>query len=499
MEQKPNVILITSDQQRYDSVGINGCSFIKTPNLDRIGREGVSFSRAYCPNSVCTPSRVSIMTGQHLSRHGAYNIGTFALDYSSFMSELLHENGYYTHHIGKAHWYPWGSYNEETKHVDQTGSPFTDFAGFQTAEISIGHGASGITSHYAAWMRSKGYNPEDFLGADKIDLFFDKDENQTGDWKLPMELHQGSWLAERAVTFLKNHNQEQPFYLNLGFQDPHHPHILPYNYSNPIDPSVIPLPNTDLEDEYNLPEHIPFFHKGGIVQSRFNGKFTIAGNDNSAWEPYFKDEHKARMTRAYYYSMIQMMDEQLGIIVNELDDLGMAHNTIIIFTSDHGEMLGDHSIGQKGPLAYEGVTHIPFLMRYPDGFNPQKLDECVSLVDIMPTILDFTGIDDEVKRDGISLKRMLQKGQTLSRKGVRIEYKEEPDRIRYKCWVTTEWKLVVYLGETFGELYDLRDDPGEKNNLFDDPACLSIKYELLNELLNDMERSEPVSIRPSRV
>src|SRR4051794_11231176 len=117
---RPNVIVITTDQQRYDSVGINGSVFMHTPNMDRLGREGVVFKRAYCPNPVCTPSRVSIMTGNHLSRHGSYNIGTYPTppDYSTFMSYKLREHGYRTYHIGKAHWHPWGDQNPETREPD---------------------------------------------------------------------------------------------------------------------------------------------------------------------------------------------------------------------------------------------------------------------------------------------------------------------------------------------------------------------------------------------
>src|SRR5690625_2815391 len=103
---RPNIILITTDQQRYDAVHAHGSTFIQTPNIDRLVKEGVSFSRAYCPSTVCTPSRVSLMTGQHLSRHGSYNIGTMTTDYSSFLSTILREKGYTTHHIGKAHWHP---------------------------------------------------------------------------------------------------------------------------------------------------------------------------------------------------------------------------------------------------------------------------------------------------------------------------------------------------------------------------------------------------------
>jgi arylsulfatase A-like enzyme len=189
----------------------------------------------------------------------------------------------------------------------------------------------------------------------------------------------------------------------------------------------------------------------------------MAGNGKGyAWEPYFRDEHKARATRAYYYSMVQLIDEQLGQILAALDDRGFRENTLLIFTSDHGEMLGDHAIGQKEPLVYEGVTHIPLLIRYPQGLAPCAVEECVSLVDLLPPILDFAGIRDTFRRDGISLKRLLQEGTAPERSGVRIEYKEEPDRIRYKAWVTKEWKLAVYPGERFGELYDLRNDTGEK-------------------------------------
>ncbi len=495
MDQKPNVILITTDQQRFDSVGVNGSSFMNTPNMDRLGREGVSFQRAYCPNTVCTPSRVSIMTGLHLSRHGAYNIGTYAKDFSPFLSTLLREKGYNTYHIGKAHWYPWQVLNAETRDVGMDGAPFKDFAGFHGAEIHIGHNCYGVTGHYAHWIRKKGYDPQQF----KVHRLFDEDDNGTGEWDMPVHLHPGHWVAERAISFLKDQRPDRPFYLNLGFQDPHHPHVLPFDYKNRVDPHSIPLPDREPEKELNVVEHIPHFHKGTIVDSRFCGKFVIAGNQNTRWGEYFEDDEKTRMTRAYYYSMVQLIDEQLGRILEAVDQLGLWDNTIVIFTTDHGEMLGDHSIGQKGPLVYEGVTHIPFLMRYPMGFDPCSVEECVSLVDILPTILDFTGIPDPIRRDGISLKGRLQGQEPILRTGVRIEYKEEPDRIRFKCWVTPEWKLAIYLGESFGELYNLENDPGEKNNLFYHPDYQNVKNRLLIELLNDMERSEPVSERPCRV
>ncbi len=498
MPQKPNIILITTDQQRYDSIGVNGNTFIQTPNMDRLGSEGVSFEKAYCPNTVCTPSRISMMTGLHISRHGAYNVGTYANDYSLFLSHALKDNGYRTHHVGKAHWHPWQESSPETAPLDEQGSAFYDFVGFDTAELSIGHASWGMNGHYAAWMKQKGSDPKQF----QVKEVFEDDPNGTGEWELPKDLHSGAWVAERAVSILENHQKEsqgKPFFLNLGFQDPHHPHILPSDYTNRINPNDIPLPDTDYQNEPGLVEHIPYFHKGELSKSRFVGQFVIAGNGDHAWAPYFQDLEKAKATRAYYYSMVQLIDEQLGVILETLDRLGLHENTLVIFASDHGEMLGDHSIGMKGPLVYEGVTRIPLLMRYPAGFTPCRVQDCVSLVDLFPTIIDFAGIRDDIKRDGVSFKSRLQQKEVLQRRGVRIEYKEEPDRIRFKCWVTPEWKLAVYTGETFGELYDLVNDPGEKINLFDLAEYTGIKQRLMIELLTDLERSEPVSARTCRV
>ena len=143
---------------------------------------------------------------------------------------------------------------------------------------------------------------------------------------------------------------------------------------------------------------------------------------------------------------------------------------------------------------------MPLFLRYPDGFDPIMIEECVSLVDILPTILDIAGIEDGERRDGISLRpRLRGEADRLPRPGVRAEYKEEPDRIRYKAWITPEWKLAVYSDEAWGELYDLTNDPHEWDNRFDDPDLAPVRERLLREILEDMERSEPLGSRNSRV
>jgi arylsulfatase A-like enzyme len=496
-----NIILITTDQQRYDSLGIMGNPFIHTPNLDRLGGEGVVFRRAYCPNTVCTPSRVSIMTGQYLSRHGSYNIGCMTPESETFLSAVLKKDGYRTHHIGKAHW---SSTNDPTSKefrgtpVQDCSVPFTDFYGFETAEVTMGHGTYGITGHYANWMLQKGHQPSDYAAHSLME----RDPNGTADWDLPVSLHSGAWLSERAIAFIESHNESQhrkrPFFLNLGFQDPHHPHVVPTDYARRLDPDSMILPDFNEQSEINPPPHVPLFRNDGLQNSHYRGRFNMAGQGDTYWGEYCQDEEKLRTTQAYYYSMIQLVDEQVGRILDCLDRLDLTEETVVIFTSDHGDMLGDHHICQKGPLAYEGVTHIPLLMRFPSKYPSQDVEDCVSLVDLVPTLLDLAGIEDLVRRDGLSLNGLVMAGTPLPRNGVRIEYKEEPDRIRYKLWVTREWKLAMYLGESFGELYNLVEDPGELVNLFDDAAYAQIKNELLMQMINDMEKSEPTHSRTAR-
>lgn len=496
LSQKPNIILITTDQQRIDTLRSYGSKFMHTPNLDKLADNGVRFTRAYCPNTVCTPSRVSLMTGTHISRHGSYNIGTYVQNQSNLLSNLLKENGYYNYHIGKAHWNPWGELNEETAEVELSGEPFKDVFGFHQAEFSLGHGHTGADrGHYAQWLKQKGFTADQFA----YHPLFEDDPMETGDWDIPLSLHSGAWVVERAKKVLSEISAEQPFFLNLGFQDPHHPHVLPSEFTNRVDEKDVPMNTNPAEDE-GLCEHIVALQNGTINKSRFVGEFDVAGNgDDVNWKEYFQDEEKARKTKAYYYSMVQLLDEQIGELVEHIEAQGLLDNTIIIFTSDHGEMLGDHDIGQKGPLVYDEVARIPLIIHYPKEVSSIIVDECVSLVDVLPTLVDYSNIEDPVQRDGISLKSRLNDNLPIERNGVRIEYKEEKNRIRFKCWVTQEWKLAIYSGEQFGELYDLKNDPGERINLYDDEDYRDIKLMLYKELLEDMERSEPISSRPSRV
>lgn len=484
-----NLILITTDQQRFDSLGCNGSDFVNTPNLDRIARQGARFDRAYCTNPVCTPSRVSILTGLLPSRHGSYNIGTYAADTSRFLSTVLTGAGYRTHHLGKLHVYPWDTASPETAPVGD-GKPFTGLAGFETAEISVGHSDWGVNGHYEAWLAGRGIKKGCQMPQLQVGRLFEEDAYGCGDWGMPYRLHSGAWILERTEAFLRQRDLSRPFYLNIGFQDPHHPLVLPKDWPK-ILPGRLPRPKGCAQEGVAPQAAL----RRGTVEQDCGGRFGIAGNQNTVWQDVSGE--KIQAARSYYYSMVELFDHQIGQLEALLKRFDAWEDTLLVITSDHGDMLYDHGLGEKGPVAYEEVLKVPLLLSLPGQIVPQTVEETVSLADLYPTVLSYLGLPCMGGTDGISLKGLLE-GQTLPRCGVRAEFKEEADCIRYRCFITKEWKLVEYPGERFGELYCLAKDPGETKNLYDDPSCLAIKYELLKEMLRQQDQSDFLAQRPCR-
>lgn len=310
----------------------------------------------------------------------------------------------------------------------------------------------------------------------------------TADWGLPSKLHSGWWIVERTEAFLRSLDSKRPFFLNLGFQDPHHPLAVPSDFPK-LSMEAIP-PARGGYDPRLL--HLDALAQGTIESSRFGGRFGIAGNQNTRWVDY-QEEHK-RLVRQYYYTMIELYDRQIGALLDTFRRCGQLENTIFLVTTDHGDLLFDHGIGEKGPVSYEGVLHVPLLISAPGLIAPQTVDEPVSLTDLLPTVLDYAGLPP-ADCDGLSLRPLLE-GREWNREAIQAEFMEEPDAVRYRCAVTKRWKLTIYDGEAFGELYDLASDPGEENNLFFDPAYAPVISELQAQL-PPMPRL-PLAERPCR-
>ncbi|MHC4885999.1 MAG: sulfatase-like hydrolase/transferase [Planctomycetota bacterium] len=377
---KPNVIIITTDQQRTDTLSCYGADYTSTPNIDRLAAEGVQCNRAYTVNPVCTPSRLSILTGQYLSKHGAWNIGMSCPEDSPMLSQQLADAGYRTHLIGKAHFQAY-NYNakdrdksiERCDRCDKDRFP-TDwngpYYGFQTVELCMGHASWGHFGHYGPWVKSQ-LSAEEY---EKLNKTTRACEYQFGgqafDWDWPMELHNSVWVADRTIDFIETRDQDQPFMLSIGFQDPHHPHCVPTEFTDKVDPDQVSLPKRREGEHDDKPGHFALANQGRLaddeVKGVYRGEFMIAGQGGGT-DYNLVSDRDAKLSRSYYYSMVKIIDQQMGRIMACLEAQGIADNTIIVFTTDHGELLGDHGIWMKGPFHYEELVKIPFIVRWPEG------------------------------------------------------------------------------------------------------------------------------------
>jgi arylsulfatase A-like enzyme len=496
---RPNVILITTDQQRTDTLGCYGSAFTQTPHLDALGVAGAVCERAYTTNPVCTPARISLFTGLQVSRHGAWNVGLNAPAGTRTLAHGLAEIGYRTHNIGKMHFQAYGSRGDQSHEAKEAWAPGRDFSGpyygFETIELALGHTTYGLSGHYGTWVRSQVSEADfkRFTSAERVcSQWFGGDGY---DWDLPLRLHNSVWTVDRSIEFMRTHDRARPFFLSLGFQDPHHPHALPRDFALRVRPEDVPLPDFT---EGELDDKPPLFNvarAGGLETSEFRGEYQVAGQGGGC-DYRTVTEKDARLGRAYYYGMVRLIDEQMGRLLRYLDEAELAENTLLVFTSDHGELLGDHGLWMKGPFHYEQLVRIPLLLRWPAGFGGGKrIPSIVSHLDVVPTILAAAGAPADARLDGCDALPLLR-GETASiRDGAMIECIDDPHKVRLKTYVTPMRKLTWHHGHEYGELYDLALDPREKVNRWDDPAYAADKHRLMARI---MEKLEPLERRAER-
>ena len=268
----PNILLITTDQQRYDSIAALGAGWMRTPNLDHLAEQGVLFERAYCTSPVCTPSRASLFTGQMPSRHGAWNIGCNVPESAPFISHTLAQNGYRTHSIGKTHWQAYTAPANQSFESLFENPRFPEWSGpyygFQTVEFALGHPGYNLRAgHHAAWVRTQFESDEAMAKANTMTVLSNnRFGGEASDWDLPLRLHASVWTADRALEFLKTRDAAQPFFLHLGFQDPHHPHTLPRDFVNRVKAEEVPPPRYEDGELADKPPHFMAARRGQLEQ-----------------------------------------------------------------------------------------------------------------------------------------------------------------------------------------------------------------------------------------
>lgn len=424
----PHIVLIITDQHRADAVGFDGNESIITPHLDRLAAEGVAFSSGYASVPSCTPARAGLLTGMSPWNNGMLGYGRVAREYEFAMPQMLRELGYYTFGIGKMHWFP-----QKTLHgfhgtlVDESGRVETE----------------GFVSDYRNWFKqhAPGLHPD----ATGIGW----NEHRAGVYVLEEELHPTVWTGQTAVSVIEHYEQPAPLFLKVSFARPHSPYDPPQRYLDMYEGIDIPPP----------------------VVGDWAGPFADHPMTPDAAFGDFGVEHAVN-SRRHYYGLITQIDDQIGEIVSAIKRKDMFENTLLIFVSDHGDMLGDHHHWRK-TYAYEGSARVPFMMRWPSRINAELkrgsvLTNPVELRDILPTFLDAAGGVIPERMDGQSLLELVRDPKTDWRPWIDLEHARVYSPHNYWSALTDGTMKYIWFFSTGEEqLFDLKNDPGELVNLAD--------------------------------
>ena len=446
----PNVLWICADQQRWDTIAALGNRHIRTPNIDRLVNEGVTFLNAFCQSPICTPSRSSFLTGRYPSAvHGCGNGNERWAEAAPLVTKLLADGGYTCGLVGKLHLAGCHSRVEPRPEDD----------GYSVFHWSHSHKDIWPEGHaYADWVREQ--------GGDLGKMYQDKGYMEP-------ELHQTKFCADKAIEFMEGDHAD-PWLMSVNIFDPHLPFDPPQKYRDRYSADEMPDPlfrDSDLEAQAAL-DGIDFQYP--------------------ARRP---EEFQAKDKIAAYYAMIEQIDDHVGRMLEALERTGQRENTLVIFTSDHGEMLGDHGLIAKGCRFYEGLVHVPLIFSWPGTFEGGRRKEAlVELTDIAPTLLELAGLPIDERMAGRSLAPLLEGDLDSHRDSARCEYYRAlsliaPGRENWEGSFATmhrtdRYKLVVYHGHDQGELFDLQEDPGEFENRWDDPNFASLRFELLKQMLD---------------
>lgn len=440
----PNIVFITTDTQGREMLSCYAQRpGVDTPHLDALARDSVVFDQCYTASPVCTPARSAWYTGRHPNRSGAWGNEMTIGQHVPMLADLLREQGYTTDHVGKWH---------------------LDGAGYSGAGRADG-GFDGETWYDLA-------NFYDEVGRDGMNRF--------GGWTRGLddiELCYGHRVADRAISTLKRRRDDgQPFFLAVEFDEPHGPYICPPPFRGRFTTDSIYQPPTFRADMGRKPQ----------LQQDYAAYMAAQRSNPEAFPGYY----------SHYYDCNSYADYEIGRVIEAID--AYAPDTIIVFTSDHGDHLGAFDMGAKGPTMYDHTTRVPLLVRAPGLTDGGRVsDGLVSSVDVWTTILDLAGVDLAEARwfkpqngySGRSLGPVLRGEADHVRDSLVVEYNRFGKQFDQfgglypiRCLVTPDWKLSINLFDT-DELYDRQADPEETDNRIDDPALDAVRRTLHDALL----------------
>lgn len=514
MTDRPNFLFIITDQHRFDHLGCTGHPVLKTPHIDSIAARGTLFERFYVATPVCQPNRSTLVTGRMPSLHGVRSNGIPLDMRSSTFVDGMRRSGYSTALVGKSHiqnmtgfaaiqtrpdtkpgyatlrdelpeaFAPDTDGDYEQEHPDRwtPGEPYDlklPFYGFEHVDLCTDH-SDQVGGQYYVWFKQQ--RPD-------ADALRDRDNQLPHDYHcpqayrtaIPEKFYPTSYIRVKTLEWLDRYKaagDDKPFFLMASFPDPHHPFTPPGKYWGMYSPEDMEVPASYDYGNRKMPPHVRWAR-----DARAAGKAVV--NSQNA---FAVDEREIREARALTCGMIAMIDDAVGEILAKLEETGLADNTVIVFTADHGDFLGDHGLMLKGPAHFEGITHVPFIWSEP-GAKPRRTDTLASTLDIAQSILDRARIEPYNGIQGRSLLNAVRgEPDPDAVDSVIVEddqqrayfgYDEAP---RIRTVVSGRYRMTVARGVEWGELYDLEKDPDEMDNLFDDPAHAKVRAEMFEKL-----------------
>jgi arylsulfatase len=430
---KPNILFITTDHLRYDTLGYTGDPVIQTPSIDRLAAESIRLNRFFVQNPVCAPSRATFMTGRYTRNHGVKWNGSKLNENEITLVEHLKKNGYQTAMVGKHHI----GQQKFAKHIDHSAA-WGIRRGWK--ERADGDYTVHDPNEFEQYVRDRGH---EYVTGYALPGFVEKLGAVPSD--LPEDCHIDSYVGMKSLEYLDDVSTDEPFFLWCGFLGPHHPYVPSGRFANMYDPNNLPPFQRDPDDILRKPPEYGLYFEA--EDHKYKG-FSDASDE------------AFREMKAAYYGMVSQIDSQVGLLLDKLEEKGLADNTVVVFLSDHGEFLGDHGIPAKAPFLLDCELHVPCLIRAP-GQEPGDREALTESIDLFPTLSRLAGLDTPDCVQGRDLEPVLA-GNDAFRDYV---FAEGVDK---RCIRTKEWKYIHYPTKPYGELYDLGEDPHELHNLYNE-------------------------------
>ncbi len=510
--KRPNFVFITSDQQRGDCYGFMGRK-VRTPHLDQLRGEGMHFRNCITPSPVCQPARAAILTGKLPKTNGVKDNG---IDLRTERGELgfaaaLTNVDYDTALIGKAHFATTQTFSPQTSAECKTGSADYPpnwngpYMGFQHVELlTQGHWhkirppvtpPSG--QHYEDWFFNV-VGKESAFELWKSETRKGVGAAQTWASALPVAWHNSTWVADRSIHWLSNRHESNPFCLWISFPDPHHPFDCPEPWNLLHNPEDVDLPKfleKDLNDR-------PWWHRRSLESEPDLSDPVLKRFRKQGSRMPDQSETQLREMTANYYGMISLIDHNVGRVIAYLREKDILDETIIIYTSDHGDHMGERGLYLKGPMLYDSLINVGMIVRGPAVAAGRSEDAPITTLDVGATLCDYAGTSLPTEAQSVSLKSCFE-GAGSPHDAVYSEWDVAPSRCGVRLDLRTVHtgtaKLTIELQSGDGELYDLQSDRNEMKNLWNDPVAAELQNHMTNLLwsrpgieLNEFD--EPIGV-----